>query len=191
MQKTNQRKPAVSSNGKTVVVMGDSMLELLFLDELMDIYWGERHLVRNLPKMLRAANSEELQQALAGHLDITREHVSRLEQVFKLLGQQPQAKKCEAMEGITSEADNIVENTKAGTATRDAGLILAAQKVEHYEIATYGGLSQLARTLRHDRIAEMLDQTLSEEKEADAVLTEIAENNINYKASQEYMSAEE
>jgi ferritin-like metal-binding protein YciE len=176
-----------SSNGKekTTRPVNDSLLEDFFHDELKDIYWAEKHLVKTLPKMHKAATSKELQAAFADHLEVTKEHVSRLEQVFEMMGHKPQAKKCEAMEGITKEGESIIEDTEAGTATRDVGLILAAQKAEHYEIATYGGLAQLAKTLGHADIVKVLETTLSEEKEADESLTGIAENNINYEAGAE------
>ncbi|MEP7320172.1 MAG: ferritin-like domain-containing protein [Panacibacter sp.] len=163
----------------------DSMLADFFHDELKDIYWAEKHLVKTLPKMKKAAASAELQNAFTEHLEVTREHVSRLEKVFGTLGYTPQAKKCEAMEGLTKEGESIIEDTEAGSATRDVGLIMAAQKVEHYEIATYGGLCQLAKTLGYAEVAEILHTTLNEEKQADESLTGIAENNINYEASEE------
>jgi ferritin-like metal-binding protein YciE len=162
-----------------------SRLEKFFGDELKDIYWAEKHLVKTLPKMRKAASSAELQNAFADHLEVTKGHVARLEQVFELIGKKAQAKKCEAMEGITKEGEDIIEETEAGTATRDVGLVLAGQKVEHYEIATYGGLAQLARTLGYDQAAEILETTLGEEKEADSTLTKVAENNINYQAAGE------
>ncbi len=170
------------SNGS---VGKDSMLLEFFEDELKDIYWAEKHLVKTLPKMRKAATSEKLKQAFEDHLEVTQTHVSRLEQVFELMGKKAQAKKCDAMAGITEEGAGIIEETEKGTATRDVGLILAAQKVEHYEIATYGGLAQLARTLGRDDVAEILETTLGEEKEADVLLTDIAENDINYEASRE------
>ncbi|MCW3123128.1 MAG: ferritin-like protein [Flavipsychrobacter sp.] len=163
----------------------DSMLEEFFCDELKDIYWAEKHLVKTLPKMKKAATSPQLQQAFADHLEATKVHVMRLEQVFELMGKKAQAKKCDAMAGITEEGEGIIEETEAGTATRDVGLILAAQKVEHYEISTYGGLAQVARTIGRDDVAELLAATLAEEKEADELLTDVAENNINYEASEE------
>lgn len=166
-------------------VVKDSMLEDFFHDEIKDIYWAEKHLVKTLPKMKKAATSSELQKAFVDHLEITREHVSRLEQVFELLGHKPQAKKCDAMEGITKEGESIIEDTHEGTATRDVGLILAAQKVEHYEISTYGGLAQLARTLGNDDVAKILEKTLAEEKEADESLTAIAEDKVNYEATED------
>jgi ferritin-like metal-binding protein YciE len=176
---TAQRK----SSAKEAV--SDSRLAEFFHEELKDIYWAEKHLVKTLPKMQKAASSEELVAALGDHLEVTKEHVSRLEQVFELLGHKAQAKKCEAMEGITKEGESIIEDTQDGTATRDVGLVMAAQKVEHYEIATYGGLHQLAVTLGYEDVAEILEKTLGEEKEADETLTGIAENNINYQAATE------
>ncbi len=163
----------------------DGRLEDFFKDELKDIYWAEKHLVKTLPKMHKAATTEELKNAFMDHLEATKGHVTRLENVFKLLGEKPVAKKCDAMEGITKEGASIIEDTDAGTATRDVGLILAGQKVEHYEISTYGGLAQLARTLYRDDIAEILELTLAEEKEADELLTTVAESHVNYEAAAE------
>jgi len=160
-------------------------LQELFLDGIMDIYWAENHLVKNLPKMIEAATSAELKQTITEHLAQTKNQVTRLEQVFELLGEKVLAKKCDAMEGLAKEGEGIVESTEAGTATRDVGIILASQKIEHYEIATYGGLTQLAKTLGHNDVAELLYQTLSEEKTADQLLTDVAESSINYQASEE------
>jgi ferritin-like metal-binding protein YciE len=162
-----------------------SMLLDFFTDELKDIYWAEKHLTKALPKLQRAANSEELQDAFAEHLEVTNEHISRLEQVFEMMGKKAQAKKCDAMEGITKEAQTVIEETEKGTATRDAALIMAAQKAEHYEIATYGGLVQLAKTLGRTDVADLLYSTLEEEKQADELLTQIAESSINIEASEE------
>jgi ferritin-like metal-binding protein YciE len=163
----------------------DSMLLEFFTDEIKDIYWAEKALTRALPKMQKAATSAELQAAFANHLTQTVEQVARLEQVFELLEEKAQAKKCDAMAGIIQEGEGIIEDTEEGTATRDVGLVLAAQKAEHYEISTYGGLAQLARTLGRDDVAELLETTLEEEKETDILLTRIAEAGINYKASTE------
>jgi ferritin-like metal-binding protein YciE len=163
----------------------DSRLQAFFTDELKDIYWAEKHLVKTLPKMQKAATTDELKNAFGDHLETTKTHVTRLEQVFELLGQKAQAKKCEAMDGITKEGESIIEDTEEGTATRDVGLVLAGQKVEHYEISTYGGLAQLAKILGYNEVAEILATTLNEEKEADELLTLIAEDNINYQASEE------
>lgn len=163
----------------------DSRLEEFFHDELKDIYWAEKHLVKTLPKMVKAATSEELKAAFADHLQVTQGHVGRLEEVFNILGYKPQAKKCEAMAGITKEGDDIISDTEKGTSTRDVGLIFSGQKVEHYEIATYGSLTQLAKTLGHDDVAQILNTTLQEEKEADDSLTDIAETTVNQNAEQE------
>lgn len=162
-----------------------SLMEEFLLDAVKDIYWAEKHLLKALPKMEKAATSSELKKSLADHLEVTREQVSRLDQVFEILGKKPQAKKCEAMEGLTKEAESIIEDTEKGSMTRDAALIIAAQKVEHYEIASYGGLKQIAATLGKTDLSNLFDQTLAEEKEADQLLTDIAENSINIEASEE------
>jgi|SRR5690348_465668 ferritin-like metal-binding protein YciE len=182
----NSKTNSTNSQSKSKSSKADgSMLEDFFVDELKDIFWAEKHLVKTLPKMEKAATTQELKDAFAEHLETTKEHVSRLEQVFEMLGKKAVGKKCEAMEGITREGEDIIAETEKGTATRDVGLILAGQKVEHYEIATYGGLVQLAKTLSHNDVAKLLEQTLSEEKEADQLLTSVAENNVNYEAAEE------
>jgi ferritin-like metal-binding protein YciE len=163
----------------------EPMLAELFYEELKDIYWAEKHLTKALPKMAKAASTEELKDAINEHLEVTQTQVQRLEKVFELLGKKAQAKKCEAMEGLTKEAESVIEDTEDGSATRDVALILASQKVEHYEIATYGGLATLAATLGLEEIKELLGETLAEEKEADTLLTDIAENSINYHAAEE------
>ena len=163
----------------------DSRLQEFFGEEIKDIYYAEKHIIKTLPKMMKAATSPELKQAFQEHLEVSKTQVTRLEKVFELLGKKPQAKKCDAIEGITKEGEGIIEDTEQGTATRDVGLILSAQKVEHYEIATYGGLAQLATTLGLDEVAELLHATLEEEKEADSMLSNIAENDVNYAASEE------
>lgn len=179
-------KNSVQNSSKTSSKDGESsMLEELFLDELKDIYWAEKHLLKALPKMEKAATSEELKQSFSDHLEVTRVQVERLEQAFGMLDKKAQGKKCEAMDGLTKEADGIIEDTEKGTMTRDVGLIMAAQKVEHYEIATYGSLAQLAKTLGKNEIADLMGQTLAEEKEADELLTSIAQNNINVEATAE------
>lgn len=166
-------------------------LEKFFMDALKDIYWAEKHLTKALPKMARAATTSGLQEAFESHLTQTEEHVSRLEQVFEILGHKAQAKKCEAMEGLVKEADAIIEETEDGTITRDVALIMAAQKVEHYEIATYGGLVTLANTYNLSEAADLLQQTLDEEKETDENLTYIAENSVNHDAGEEGEEAED
>lgn len=157
----------------------------LFMDGIRDIYWAENHLLKVLPKMLNAASSPGLRSAIEQHLAETEGQVSRLEQIFELLKERVIAKKCDAMEGLSKEGEAIIESTEEGTATRDAGIILASQKVEHYEIAAYGGLTQVAATLGMEEVATLLEASLQEEKNADSSLTDIAENNINFKASEE------
>lgn len=161
------------------------LLEKFFMDMLKDIYWAEKHLVEALPEMQRAATTDELQDAFEDHLLATQKHVSRLEKVFRRLGKEPETKKCEAMAGLVEEANSIIKETKEGTMTRDVGLIIAAQKVEHYEIATYGSLVQLARTMDMHDIASLLEKTLWEEEDADHHLTRIAELSINPMADEE------
>lgn len=179
---TNSKKksaPALSAEEN------QSMLQEFFLDELRDIYWAEKHLTKALPKMEKAATSEELATAFADHLEVTREQVTKLEQVFELLGEKPRGKKCDGMEGLVKEGESVIEDTEDGTSTRDVGLIISAQKVEHYEIAAYGGLTQLAKTLGKNDIASILGEILEEEKEADELLTSIAENGVNQSATHE------
>jgi len=185
--KSKAKKPASrsSSSARKTPAQTEPALKELFLDEIKDIYWAEKKLVKTLPKMQKAATSQELANAIAEHLEVTKTHVSRLEEVFELLGEKAQAKKCDAMEGLAKEGESVIEDTEDGTATRDVGIIIAAQKVEHYEIAAYGSLTQLAKTLGMEDVAELLGQTLSEEKEADETLTGIAENDINYEAAGE------
>ena len=168
--------------------MHSSQLMQLFEEELKDIYWAEKALTKALPKMIKNATSEELTEALTEHLAETEGQVKRLEKVFDLLGKKATAKKCEAMEGLITEAEEIMEECEEG-AMRDAGIISAGQKVEHYEIASYGTLRQFAETLGLTEVAELLQATLDEEKVADAKLTEVAVNAVNVDADQEEMSS--
>lgn len=184
MPTTAKKTTKKSASKETTEDVQSALLEF-FVDEIKDIYWAEKHLVKALPKMKKAATSEELKSAIETHIAQTEEHVARLEQVFELLDEKPQAKKCDAMAGLLEEGEGVIEDTEEGTATRDVGIILAAQKVEHYEIATYGGLAQLAKTLGREDIKNILGSTLAEEKETDELLSEIAENSVNYEASEE------
>ena len=155
----------------------DGLLKL-FTDSIKDIYWAENHLVKALPKMINAASSKSLKDAITNHLEETKTHVERLEQVFELLGKKPQAKKCDAMEGLTKEGEGVIEDTDSGTPARDLGIIMASQKVEHYEISAYTGLSKLANKLGLNDAANILSQTLTEEQQADETLAGIADNDI-------------
>src|SRR5688572_13372594 len=180
-------KPSTKNTSKTEngSDQENSQLEKLFTDTLKDIYWAEKQLTKALPKMQKKATTDELKSAIEEHLAQTEEHVSRLEQVFEICGKKAQAKKCDAMEGLIEEGNSVVEETEDGSITRDAGIIMAAQKVEHYEIATYGCLVTFAKTLGLDEAAGLLAQTLEEEKEADEKLTQIAEASINQSAEHE------
>ena len=157
-------------------------LRELFIDSLKDIYWAEKALTKALPKMAKNATSENLKAAIEDHLNVTQEQVARVEQVFEILGKKATAKKCEAMEGLIKEGESIMQETQPG-AVRDAGIIAASQKIEHYEIATYGTLCAFAKTLGEDEAAQLLEATLAEEKEADVNLTEAAYNTINFDAA--------
>jgi ferritin-like metal-binding protein YciE len=184
-KKSAPKKSSGSNSSQNGGGAQEPALHELFLDGLKDVYWAETYLVKSLPKILKAATAPELKTAIEDHIEVTKEQVSRLEQVFSLLEKKAQGKKCEAMDGLVKEANSIISETDKGTATRDVGIILACQKVEHYEIATYGGLATLAKTLGLDEAKELLGQTLAEEKETDELLTQVAENNINYSAAQE------
>ena len=164
---------------------GNTQLEKYFIDSLKDIYWAEKHLVKALAKLQKAATTDELKSSIEEHIAQTEEQVSRLEQVFEIMGKKPQAKKCEAMEGLTKEAETAVGETEKGSMTRDVAIIVSCQKVEHYEIASYGSLVQLAITMGQEEAANILRETLEEEKQTDENLTMIAENNINWVAEQE------
>jgi len=179
--KASTSKKATTKTGK----MEDSEFHEFFVDELKDIYWAEKHLVKALPKMKKAATSEELIAAFEKHTEETQQHIQTLEQVFELLGEKAAAKKCDAMAGLLEEAEGIISETDQGTMVRDAGLILAAQKVEHYEIATYGTLKVFAENMGHQDVADLLDQTLENEKATDVALTEIAVSSINAEAAAE------
>jgi ferritin-like metal-binding protein YciE len=168
-----------------------TLLQELFIEELKDIYWAEKHLLKTLPKMRKAATSDELASAFEQHLAVTENQIARLEEVFDMMDMAARAKKCEAMEGLVKECQQMIEDMPKGTAARDAGLIISAQKVEHYEIASYGSLVQLARTMGRDEVANILEETLEEEKEADQLLTELAISGINITAENETEEDEE
>lgn len=190
MENTKSKTTTSSQNGKesrqksSNTPMQSSQLMKLFEDELKDIYWAEKALTKAIPKMIKQATAPELVEALTSHLTETETQVTRLEQVFESIGKKASAKKCDAMDGLITEAEGIMESCEEG-AMRDAGIISAAQKVEHYEIATYGTLRQFAETLGLNKAAILLEDTLIEEKAADEKLSEVAIYAINVEAAQE------
>jgi ferritin-like metal-binding protein YciE len=172
----DQRKGA---NGKSAA----EGLRELFVSSLQDIYWAEKALTKALPKMAKNATAQNLIDAINNHLAVTEKQVTRLEQVFEIVGEKATTKKCDAMEGLIKEGEGIVAETESGP-VRDAGIIAASQKIEHYEIATYGTLAAFAKTLGENKASDLLHQTLQEEKEADVTLTEAAYNTINFDAAE-------
>lgn len=156
-------------------------LKELFIDELKDIIYAERALLKALPKMAKNASEPKLVSAIEDHITVTEGQVQRLDKIFEILGESNRGKKCDAMEGLIKEGESIIEETEVGP-VRDAGIISASQKIEHYEIASYGTLAAFAKTLGENEIASLLEATLAEEKEADALLTDSAYNSINFEA---------
>ncbi|WP_186388211.1 MULTISPECIES: ferritin-like domain-containing protein [unclassified Stappia] len=159
----------------------EKTLEDLFHDTLKDIYYAERKILKALPKMQRAAQSEELKKAFEMHREETEGHVERLQQVFEIIGKAPRGKTCDAIEGIVSEGEEIIDEFK-GTPALDAGLISAAQAVEHYEITRYGTLKRWASELGLQDAAKLLDETLKEEAKTDETLTKLADASANDRA---------
>jgi ferritin-like metal-binding protein YciE len=159
-------------------------LETLFVEELRDLYSAENQLVKALPKMAKRAGSEELKEAFEEHLELTREHVERLDEIFENLGRPAKGKTCKGMKGLIEEASEVLEEHGEASVI-DAALIAAAQKVEHYEIAAYGTVRTWAEMLDQDDAVDLLQQTLDEESEADEKLTEIAQSTINATAANE------
>lgn len=172
-----------SSNGQSA--NKPSYLQKFFIDQLKDIYYAEHELLKGLELMKQSSTTEELEDAFDNHYKQTERHIKRLEKVFQFIGKKAEGKKCEAMDGLLKEGKSIISETEEGSLTRDAALIVAAQKIEHYEIATYGGLVQLAITMGLQRAAELLDKTLQEEEQTDRLLTDVAESYINIEAEQE------
>jgi len=162
-----------------------SYLQKFFLEQVKDMYYAEQELLKAMPEIKNAATTEELEDAIEEHMQQTRRHVKRLEKVFSMIGQKPEGKRCEAMDGLIKECKTIIRETEENSMTRDAALIIAQQKIEHYEIASYGGLIALALTMGLERAADILDKTLAEEEMTDQLLTDIAENYINLQAEHE------
>jgi ferritin-like metal-binding protein YciE len=199
MKKSGTTKKSTPSKTKSRASKSDSKksrttsssegLKKIFEEELKDIYWAEKLLTKALGKMAKAAESEDLMAAFEEHLEQTEEHVGRLEQVFDICDIKAQAKKCEAMEGLVEEAQTLIDEHDAGI-VRDSGLIIAAQKVEHYEIAAYGSLRTLAQVLGYDEAVDLLQETLDEEGETDKNLTALSET-INQMAMDESEEVED
>jgi ferritin-like metal-binding protein YciE len=163
-----------------------SYLNTFFMEELQSISWTEKYMTSVLPKIHNAASSEGFRKVILDHISETQMHVTRLENIFNSLGiRMTTPKSCEAMEGLFKEIENIISETGEGTSTRDAALIIGAQKVEHYEIATYGGLAQLATTLGFEKITRLLGRTLQEEKDTDILYSDLAEKKVNWLAETE------
>jgi ferritin-like metal-binding protein YciE len=162
--------------------MAEKDLNELFLDTIKDIYYAEKQILKALPKMAKAANSDKLRAAFEKHHDETEGHIERLEKIFELLGKAARGKKCDAIEGIIDEGKEVMEEY-ADTPALDAGLLAAAQAVEHYEISRYGTLKAWAVKLNNPQAAKLIDQTLAEEKKTDETLTRIAETEVNYEAA--------
>lgn len=159
-------------------------LRQLLEDQLKDAYWAEKAITRAMPDIVEKVDSQELIDALTEHMEQTMQQVTRLENVFEILDLRAEAEKCEAMEGLIEEAEDIIDELEEGP-VRDAGIIAAAQKIEHYEIATYGTLRAFANILGEYEAASLLEETLEEEKETDLKLTDLAESIINIEAANE------
>jgi len=157
-------------------------LKQLYVEELKDVYDAEHQIVKALPKMIKAASTPKLRETFEEHLEQTKDHVQRLEQIFKGLGERPKARKCDGVRGILDEGEKTTREGEAGPVL-DAGLIAGAQRVEHYEMAAYGSLKTWAGQLGEDRAVQLLEATLQEEKAADQKLTEIAAGGVNAEAS--------
>jgi len=184
MATTRKKTASAKKSAAPEYGIEESKLQKLFEDSLKDMYWAEKALTKAIPKMVKKATSEELAEALENHLEETNQQVKRLEEVFNMIGKKAVAKKCQAMNGLIKEAEEIMRETEDG-AMRDAGIIAAAQKVEHYEIATYGTLRTFAGTLGLGEIADVLEEILEEEKNADQTLTDVAVATINIQAAEE------
>lgn len=172
-KKTNKMTPAKKD-------AADELKEFM-IHGLKDLYWAEKELAKNLPKMKKNATSSKLKSAIESHLEETKNHIEKVEKTFKVLGEKSKAEKCDAMDGLLKEAEGIIEETKPG-AVRDAAIIAAAQKIEHYEIASYGTLISYAKILKQSEAKKLLQSILKEEKECDKNLSKLATSEINVKA---------
>lgn len=164
------------------MAMKMNSLEELFIDNLKDLYDAEHQIIKALPKMVDAASSSDLKNGFQQHLNVTKEQVKRLEQIFTEMNQKPSGKKCLGMEGLIKEGQEVMTELKSDPDALDAGMIAAAQKIEHYEISGYGTARTYASTLGHQRAASLLEKTLQEESQTDEKLTRLAESHINVEA---------
>lgn len=173
-----------NQNGTTPQMESGKFREF-FIDQLKDIYWAEQALAKALPKMMEAATSQKLAKAFEKHTKETEGQIRTLEQVFELMGEKAEGKKCEAMDGLIKEAEEIIKDTEKDSYTRDAGLVLAGQKTEHYEIATYGTLVVFAKQMGETEVAKLLQKILDEEEKTDISLSMVSEGEVNENAVQE------
>jgi len=179
-------KNEMNSNSDPIrIKVRKTLLEEYFVYELRDLYGAEQQLLNVLPRWKSEAISPDLASAIEEHIAHTQQHITRLQVVFDMMGEAMRPRKCEAIEGIIREADTTLAEANGNSATHDVALVMSIQKAEHYEIATYGGLITLARTIGQDDVAEILKHTMAEEKEMDELLSGLAETNINEEASTE------
>jgi ferritin-like metal-binding protein YciE len=185
---TKAHKP-VKSSSKVPVIQKQtemhSMMEKFFWDQLRDLYYVEKNQIKALGRMAKKATTEELKDIFIEHQETTQEQLNRLDEVFEIIGKKAQTRRCPAFDGLVNEMDENIRETEDDSLTRDVGLIISAQKIEHYEIAGYGSLTTLARTYGMIEVADILQESLDEEKDNDLQLTYIAENSINYEAGME------
>lgn len=184
----NQSKSKSSANKSKSAKFNPELegdLKKFFVEELKDIYFAEHEVLKGLKKMESVVTSPSLKESIQTHYKETQIQIKRLEKVFGMVDEKPAMKKCEGILGILEEGKGVLEDTKIGSMVRDAAIIISLQKVEHYEIATYGSLAELARTMGLDEVAEILEETLDEEKTSDVTLTVLAVESVNEEASEE------
>jgi ferritin-like metal-binding protein YciE len=174
-----------SDDARKTIMANDSSLYEFFKLQLQDIYRAEKKSAKALDRMQKIATNEDLSNELQDHIAETEKHISRLEEIFGIMGIKPQVKKCLTMDALIEETEAVIEETAEESSTRDAALIMAVQKIEHYEIAMYGSLIQFATYMGFEKIATLLGQTLQEEKDTDILLSDIADKKINWLAETE------
>lgn len=187
---TNAFKPNKPYDMKTITERKSGVINELFEHQLQDIYWAETAIDKYMPEIVSEITSGELRKALEGHMKITKGQIKRLEDVFGILGSEVKGEKCDGMQGLMDEAEKLIDEAEKGM-VRDAFIIGAVQKVEHYEMASYGTLKAIATIIGEFEVASLLGETLEEEKEADMKLTEVAENLVNIEAADESGELEE